>query len=85
MIFGLEKVFIKIGMKKIFNKERIEKMPTQGQVRKYGTWAVVIGLALQALGGTVGVDPTAINLPDWTNTALLGLGYLFQLLKKDPK
>jgi hypothetical protein len=82
MLFGLDKVLLKQALKKIIGKE-VNNMPTQGQVRKYGTIGAVAGLGLVALGSAIGIDTAALNLPGWTNTVLTGIGLIFQLLKKD--
>jgi hypothetical protein len=88
MLFGIDnlikKKVIKVVIKKIFTKERVEKMPTQGQVRKYGTWLVAASIIIQAIAPGIGIDPaTAGTVPNWVNPVLIGIGYLFQLLKKD--
>lgn len=84
MIFGLDKLVLRIALKKAFGKILGgAKMPTQGKVRFWGTILATVAAVVTSVVPSIGVDPAAVSTPTWVSSVAYGLAVLFQLLKKD--
>lgn len=84
MLFGLDKWVMKLVLKRILKGvSKMVSVPTQGQVRTWGTVIAIIVACLNVILKALGLESVPVQVPGIVERIAEGIAVLLQLLPKD--